>query len=137
MKGRLILNSEIELIKQLKTISYPKWLIDFHRQNKVIQKYFSLSENEDKSEMGVEMQWMTIKEQLEEMTDFYPGKVAIKYEYFPIGKCLEGSGDPYFLKLNDRNIYLHRVPHDSIVENILDVNDIEFVCVIQDLLQKS
>jgi hypothetical protein len=38
----------------------------------------------------------------------------VKNGYLPIGTCLIGSGDPYFLKVADgKNPPVVRIPHDS------------------------
>lgn len=68
----------------------------------------------DPSGLGVEMKWMNPEQMLNEATNLYPGIVAIERGYFPIGPCLEGSGDPYFFQASDGAVV--RIPHDAASE---------------------
>ena len=50
----------------------------------------------------------------EEARELYPGIEAVKNGYLPIGTCMVGSGDPYFLKVADgKNPPVVRIPHDN------------------------
>lgn len=131
--GRNIDKQELELLASI-TFNYPDWLIDLQNNYSLIGQSFSLIEEMDASGFGVEMQWMTIGEQLEEIRDLYPGKIAFKYNYFPIGKCLEGSGDPYFISSKDGELKIYRIPHDIVLNEELDEKEIEYICFFEDLL---
>ena len=134
--GRTISKEEINKLREnLKSFICIEELISILKSNKIIGNEFSLDELEDESEMGVEMQWMTIEEQIAESTDFYPGIIAVKDNFFPIGKCLEGSGDPYFICNEDGSFKIYRIPHDSISEDELVKNDIELICDFYKLLK--
>jgi hypothetical protein len=90
---------------------------------------FSLSEDKDQSSMGVELRWLDCKGIQEEAIKFYPGIAALKLHYLPVGSCLEGSGDPYFLLMDgSMDPELVRIPHDAIDEHDLNENCIELVC---------
>ena len=89
---------------------------------------FYLSEDEDLSEIGVEMQWMSPEESLDEISNAYPGIDAHKKGYIPVGICLVGSGDPYFIKTNSSGFALVRIPHDACRGGELDETQIELVC---------
>lgn len=86
---------------------------------------FSLSEKADKSGLGVEMQWMDAEQMRREATEAYPGIVATKLGYFPIGTCLEGTGDPYFYRQSDGAVV--RIPHEAATESGLDEGLVETV----------
>ena len=77
--------------------------------------FFALSDEYDLSEMGVEMKWMDAAEILSEAFDAYPGKLAVDLGYITIGNCMEGSGDPYFVKYCDGKVKLYRIPHDEAI----------------------
>lgn len=85
----------------------------------------SVSENDDLSEMGAELQIMTAEEIADEATNFYPGIPALPLGYLPIAKCLEGSGDPYFIKCPQGTVV--RIPHEAVDDDGLLVEDIETV----------
>ncbi|MEM6816989.1 MAG: hypothetical protein AAF600_21795 [Bacteroidota bacterium] len=125
LKGRKINSAELFKVESSWT-SYPAELLSILKRHAVIGQTFSMPEDVDLSEMGVELKWMNIEEQLEESLEYYPGKVALKKGFLPIGKCLSGSGDPYFLKI-DELVELYRVPHDSVRDDELDSNLIEHV----------
>jgi len=120
------------------TFQASDYLVLLMRKFKLIGQKFSLKEKDDLSEIGVEMQWMSPEEQLEEAFDFYPGKVALKNGYLPIGKCLEGSGDPYFIKQNDSTLKIYRIPHDSITnDNELREEEIEIILDMSQFFELS
>ena len=103
--------------------------LDLHIFLKLIKLLkFSLSEKYDESELGVELEWMSIKSIFFEAKENYPGKIAIKKGFLPVGTCLEGSGDPYFLNCNlGSEGMLVRIPHDACNADDLKLNEIEVV----------
>ena len=109
----------------------PNWLVKICQKEKLAGCCFSLSEEDDLSEFGVEMRWMTAIEMIEEGSDLVPGCYAIKQGFFPFGMCLEGSGDPYFIKISENNSFEHspvvRIPHDSIEDETICESDIDLV----------
>jgi hypothetical protein len=76
--------------------------------------YIDLDESDDRSELGVRMQWMTVDEILDEANQATPGIQAARLGYLPIGKCMTGSGDPYFVDTKAAGYPLVRVPHTSV-----------------------
>jgi hypothetical protein len=86
-----------------------------------------LEEDQDLSGLGVELQWMTPEEIIDEATRAYPGILAVQRSLLPVGKCLLGSGDPYFLRLSDGALV--RVPHDAARGESLDEKQIEVVAL--------
>jgi hypothetical protein len=136
--GRLITDTEVELI-QTAFGSNPasSELIELLKKFEIIGQYISLSKDVDLSNLGVEMEWMCPKKQVEEAFAFYPGIPALKMGYLPIGSCLGGSGDPYFLRLSGEIWMVYRIPHDSVIlsENAIDANQVESVCSLEYLLK--
>jgi hypothetical protein len=135
-KGRAIKKGEMKLLALLGEL--PEGLISALRTD-VISKHFNVSEEEDQSGFGADMEWMTPQEQVEEATEYYPGMAAIKNRYFPIGKCMMGSGNPYFVKeAEDGTVNVYRIPHEAIDEDDkLDESQVELVCTLSDLLKKN
>ena len=70
-----------------------------------------LDSGADESGLGVDTQVFNASEVLDEAFNVYPGKLAQAHGLVPFGMCLEGSGDPYFVALNDGGIV--RIPHDA------------------------
>jgi hypothetical protein len=105
----------------------PPALIEIMVANPLIGVTFSVPEERDASGLGVEMQWLDPEGMLSEAIDVYPGIVAVERGYFPIGMCLQGSGDPYFFRLSDGAVV--RIPHEAASEtdHALDESAIERV----------
>jgi hypothetical protein len=78
---------------------------------------FALSEDHDLSGLGVELQWMTPDQIVDEALDFLPGKIVVNSGYLPVAMCLTGSGDYYYINLDATDPGdppLVRVPHDGV-----------------------
>lgn len=84
-----------------------------------------LDETADHSGLGAEIRWMTVEEIIDEAKNAYPGIVAIRFGYMPVGMCLEGSGDPYFIRLKDGALV--RIPHDAVEGRELCLSRVELV----------
>ena len=114
---------------------YPDDLLNVEMEYDLIGREISLDEIADASGMGAEMQWMTIEEKFDEAFRSFPGIVALQYGYFPVAKCLEGSGDPYFFSSRDGNSEVWRIPHEAIHSNDTMAEDqVEFVCSLSLLI---
>lgn len=85
----------------------------------------SLSEQHDRSGLGVDMQLMDDAQMLDEAFEAYPGIVAVPMGFVPFGMCNLGSGDPYFIRAADGAVV--RIPHDAASETTLDTSQIELV----------
>jgi hypothetical protein len=111
LNGRVIYSSEVNDLARNFPLFQLSWLTDillvvpitgceFHLENPLVN-----------------MRWMTPQEMISEATEFYPGIAAIKAGYFPVGDCLFGSGDPYFIQVSTIDSKLFRIPHDSVDSN--------------------
>ena len=109
----------------LRELSLPAGLLEVLSNIPVLGVSFSVPPEADASGLGVEMRWMGPDEMLSEAVDAYPGIVAVRAGYVPVGDCLEGSGDPYFYRGSDGAIV--RVPHDAATDDVLDTTRIELV----------
>lgn len=103
-------------------------VIDLMKQFPLAGAKFTLEESRDESGLGVEMRWLTAAEIGDETLNTYPAIAAIKHGYLPIGECLVGTGDPYFIQLQRTELPVHRVPHTAIDEaNNLRAEQVEVV----------
>ena len=136
LNGRALEKQDSEnMIKTFESL-LPKWFIDLLVDFPLTGCYCELSEDLDRSEIGVDMQWMTPSQIISEVTEAYPAKIAIALSYIPIGICMAGTGDYYFIKFNAIDLPIVRIPHnavkiihDSLQENYhLMEEKIELVC---------
>ncbi len=80
----------------------------------LVGSIFTIDEEDDPSEMGVEMRWLDVESVIKEARELEPGRTVVSEAYLPVGECLLGSGDPYFLKMiAGEDPQLVRVPHDA------------------------
>lgn len=75
---------------------------------------FTLAESDDESQLGVEMRWLSPAEMLDEALNAYPGIAAASHHYLPVGTCLLGTGDPYFVQSDAPALPLYRIPHTAV-----------------------
>lgn len=118
----------------------PAWLLELCTERNLAGSAFSLDVENDLSEMGVELKWMTAGQMIDEATNIYPGIVAIKKKYLPFGICLEGTGDPYFLKIGKGHddTPVVRIPHDAVADEEIDESSIEIVAsTLVEFFEKS
>jgi hypothetical protein len=121
--GRLLKDADVK--RFAKKVAPPEKLVDIMKKEPLIGVKLSLSDEVDTSGLGVEMQWMDPDQMISEATEVYPGILAVKRGYFPVGMCLVGSGDSYFYRAADGAIV--RIPHDACTEKTLDKSSIEVV----------
>ena len=104
------------------------WLLDLMSEFRISGTTFELDEDDDASGFGVELKWMNAEEMADEAINAYPGKAIQSMGYLPVGICLMGSGDPYFLQpQTDGDPTLVRVPHDAVVDEQVQASSIEVV----------
>jgi len=95
----------------------PEYWKEFITKNNVIGSNFEISEDDDLSKFGADIEIMTLEQCVDEATECYPGIVAIKENYFPVASCLTGSGDYYYINTTEGSGgALYRIYHDE-VEN--------------------
>lgn len=83
--------------------------------------------------------WLYPNEMIEEAKDAYPGMVAIQSGLVPVGQCLLGSGDPFFITFNKTNPSLVQVIHDGIDKNgkLMDQAVIEVSATLSDFFASA
>jgi hypothetical protein len=116
LKGSLTSSSDAQmLVDRLPDGLVPAWLVKAMCDYPLAGTSFELTEGNDESGLGADLQWFSPKMMLEEALQFYPGISVLPLGYLPVAGCLLGSGDPYFLRVRDAKIsdaVLVRVPHD-------------------------
>jgi hypothetical protein len=120
LNGERATNDEIaEMRQKLSSELVPPWFATMITTYPLAGVCFSLDEDEDESELGAEFRWPTPAQIVEEAAAYYPGISVLKLGYVPIGQCLVGSGDPYFInmKINSSDPPLLRVYHDLVEED--------------------
>lgn len=130
LTGELFRQSDIErLRKYLPAHLLVDWYIEILEKYRLSGACFSISEDDDLSEMGVDIKWFSSEQIVDEALNAYPGKSVMKQGYLPVGTCLSGSGDPYFLKVSKEPglSALVRVPHYVASDDDYPEEDIEKV----------
>lgn len=99
---------------------------------------FTIRDEDDFSELGGEIQFMTPEAIVDEVTNAYPGIVVSTMGYLPIAACLEGSGDYYYLKKDSKNFNVYRVLHECLDSDLsVDPEKIEHINSLQLIIEKS
>jgi hypothetical protein len=94
-----------------------------------------VQEADDLSGLGVSLRWMSAGEMIEEAIKYYPGIAGLAVGFLLVGSCLEGSGDPYFVRLDDGAVV--RIPHAAAVGGSVDLSKVEVVAPSIDALISS
>lgn len=130
LKGATLADADrVRLTQQLPADLIPRWFLDILRDYPLIGTEWSLPEEQDLSGFGVEMKWLDAADIIGEATEFEPGRSVAALEYIPIGSCLLGSGDPYFLKIaHSEDPPFVRVPHELAAAETVDESGIDIVC---------
>lgn len=96
----------------------PAYWKKFRDENNLAGAEFVVTESEDRSELGAEIEILDDAGILLEATELYPGIEAIRHGFFPVGGCSIGTGDPYFIRLSEgADGSLYRIFHDMVFED--------------------
>lgn len=132
--GRVLTAAEIVSIEAQLDLALPMRIVKHLTELPLVGVEFILSPTGDSSGLGVALRWMTPDEMVSEALEAYPGRVAVPLGYLPVGICLEGSGDPYFVRLHD--LALVRVPHEAARGGELEISSVECVTAsLEEFLQ--
>ncbi|EHW0696296.1 hypothetical protein K1B30_004688 [Vibrio parahaemolyticus] len=103
-------------------INIPDYWLDFISKNNLSNKSFEIPDDSDLSELGADFKVFTRSEIEDETSDYYPSINVVKYGYIAVAGCLCGSGEPYFINVNDgENGKLYRIYHDdSFIDIVLN-----------------
>ena len=94
--------------------TFPDHWQSFMAQHSPPGHQVAIPEQDDVSGVGAEFEILDQKQADSEATEFYPGIAAQSQGYIPVGSCVLGTGDPYFIKESDPPPGpLYRIYHDS------------------------
>jgi hypothetical protein len=71
----------------------------FVESNALAGRAVEISDQDDLSGVGASILLFNEQDAASEANDFYPGLVVKADGYVPIAGCAEGSGDPYFIRI--------------------------------------
>lgn len=95
--------------------AFPAHWLEFLERHGLQGASFEIPETIDASGLGAELQLLTLAQAREEAEDCYPGLAVGADGYVPVGMCLLGSGDPYFIRHGDgAGGPLYRIHHDAL-----------------------
>jgi hypothetical protein len=118
LKGRKITYEESNELAKVFNSLIPEWFFRILLDFPLAGCYFELSENLDESELGASMKWMNPSQVIKDITQVYPAIVALPLGYVPVGFCMTGSGDDYFIQFKNANLPLVRIPHEAVDRNM-------------------
>lgn len=91
------------------------WLAFLERNKLKAGDAFSIGADLDRSGVGADLELFDEAASHEEAIEFYPGIALAGDGYVPVAQCLIGSGDPYFINVNDGAAGpLYRAYHDEV-----------------------
>jgi hypothetical protein len=100
---------------------WPQGYRQFVEVNTLAGKSVELSDEDDLSGIGASIRLFNEAEAASEANDVYPGLVVKADGYVPIACCAEGSGDPYFIRIQDLQPGpVYRIYHDSVHDQNYD-----------------
>jgi hypothetical protein len=130
LHGTAATEDDVRLLRSsLREDLVPDWFVALLRANRLAGVCFSLSEGDDKSQLGAEVMWLRPSQIVSEATECQPGTSVVAVGFIPFGACAVGSGDPYFLDMRGA-VYdppVVRVPHDFAVQHPYPLDRIELV----------
>lgn len=94
---------------------FPDYWKTFTQEHDLVGAVARLSEREDLSGVGVDLQFLTGAQAAQELTECWPGIGVAADGYIPVAQCSFGSGDYYYInRASGPNGPLYRVYHDSV-----------------------
>ncbi|MEI8012790.1 MAG: hypothetical protein WCI27_10000 [Candidatus Omnitrophota bacterium] len=91
----------------------PEYWKTFVNQHSLDGREIDIPEESDLSELGANFEIFDEISIRYETENLYPGIVVAKEGFVPVGGCLLGSGDQYYINRNDgSNGPLYRIYHD-------------------------
>lgn len=110
----------------------PPYWKSFVDQYQLAGREFEIPEKDDLSGVGAVIEILNEKHIQSEQNDAYPGIAASTAGYVPVGNCSIGTGDPYFINVQDgEGGPLYRIYHDEVIDETYDA-DRAIVMVLKD-----
>jgi hypothetical protein len=100
----------------------PDYWIKFLDKNSLRGVECEIPEDKDLSQLdGCCLEVFNEENILDEATNFYPGLIVKNDGYIPVAGCCHGSGDPYFININNGEFGpLYRIYHDEVHDENYD-----------------
>ena len=100
---------------------WPTAYREFVERHALVGREIEIAVAEDLSGVGASIGLFSEVDATGEANDFYPGLVVKEDGYVPIGGCLTGCGDPYFINVRDvQPGPVYRIYHDSVFDRDYD-----------------
>jgi hypothetical protein len=105
----------------IKGFMFRDFWVRFVSDNGLVGATVEVPEEHDQSGLGVELKFLTSEQSIDEATNFWPGLAVAKDGYIPVGSCLCGSGDYYYIRAAEGATGpLYRIYHDAVDEDGYD-----------------
>jgi hypothetical protein len=99
----------------------PEYWRRFISVNALAGQEVEVPEHADLSGLGIELEFLDETGTKQESEELFPGISACRDGFVPVGGCTFGTGDPYFINVNDgENGPLYRIYHDAVGEDRYD-----------------
>jgi hypothetical protein len=108
----------------IKAFMFPDFWVRFISSNGLVGAIAEVPAEGDQSGLGVDLQFLTPEQSIDEATNSWPGLAVAKDGYVSVGSCLRGSGDYHYIRATDGAAGpLYRIYHDAVDENGYDPNE--------------
>jgi hypothetical protein len=74
----------------IKALMFPKFWVNFLKENDLYGAIVELSDQLDISGLGVDLQFLTADQSIDEATNFWPGIGVANQNYYDLGHALSG-----------------------------------------------
>jgi hypothetical protein len=99
----------------------PEYWKHFVDENGLVDTEVEVPPEADLSGLGIELEFLDAAGTRVEAEELYPGIGVYRDGFIPVGGCAFGSGDPYFINVNDgENGPLYRIYHDAVGDENYD-----------------
>jgi hypothetical protein len=100
----------------------PPYWKTFVEQHQLIGREFLLPVEVDLSGVGANIELLDEANISTEQTESYPGIAVACAGFVPVGGCVIGTGDPYFINVHDgEGGPLYRIYHDEVIRDPIDL----------------
>jgi hypothetical protein len=79
----------------------PEWYLEVLMAHPLAGTSFMITSDVAGGPLDFRIEWLDAKKMIAEARDLYPGISAMRDRYVPVGGCLTGSGDPYFVRFTE------------------------------------
>ena len=101
----------------------PEYWKKFVNLNSLIGGEFTVPEDVDLSGVGAVFEILSEAHSIDEAKNYWPGIGVFGDGFIPVAGCSIGSGDPYFINVNDgENGPLYRIYHDQVNDSGYDLD---------------